>query len=194
MKKTLLITLLFAGILLYYVGAHDSAYRTAVGQKAPEIELKRGDSVLSLKKLRGKYVILSFWSSTDAATRRNTNIYTAWKRRHTTVPVELVAVNFDPSPKLFREIARRDSLIASDQYRVSGDTARAISDSYGLHRGLGAVLIDPDGTIIAHNPTDSVLSAIIRNRRGSHKLSDTSSSPDSLHLRHFLPATVIRIQ
>lgn len=164
MKKTALLFVIFLGVLLCAVGYSDTLNRTSVGHEAPALSLSRGDSAVSLEDLRGHYVLLNFWSSTDALSRRNANLYTAWKRHNPGTNLELLGVNFDKSPALFREIARRDSLIPETQFHVAGDTARAVSDIYGLRGGYGSLLIGPDGDIVLHNPTDAQLSAILTHR------------------------------
>ena len=80
----------------------------------------------------------------------------------------MVGVNFDTSEGLFREIVRRDSLVPQEQFYASGDTARSIYDNYGLRDGFGAVLIDPRGRIVTHNPTDAELDALLLENK-AHK-------------------------
>lgn len=163
-KKTLFIIAVFVGLLFCAVGFADSQFRTAVGRKAPAIILpERGGyaSGTPLKDNLGKYVILNFWKSTDAPSRKAANEYTAWLRSHPGSQLKLLSVNLDETPQLFDEIVRRDSLIKSTQYHVSGDTARVIKDIYGLDNGIGSLLIDPDGRIISHNPTIKDLDEIL---------------------------------
>lgn len=161
-KKTLILAVAFLGVLLCSVGYSDSRHRTAVGKVAPAISLTHNDKTVSLDDLKGEYVVLSFWSATNAPSRRAVNIYTAWKRSHPRADFKVIGVNFDDSRTLFDEIVRRDGLNTSEQYFISGDEARAISDSYGLDGGFGSVLIGPDGKIVAHNPTEAQLTALVR--------------------------------
>lgn len=147
---------MFIGLLFCAVGFADSQFRTAVGRKAPALILPERAGYAprtSLTDNLGKYVMLNFWKATDAPSRKAANEYTAWLRSHPGNKLKLLSVNIDETPQLFDEIVRRDSLIKSTQYYVSGDTARAIEDTYGLDKGLGSMLIDPDGKIVSHNPT-----------------------------------------
>lgn len=153
MKKTLILIALFVGVLVCAVGYSDSQYRTSLGKKAPALWLPDGHDGLTLDKLHGRYVLLNFWKSTDAPSRRSANDYTAWLRRYPHSDIDFVSVNLDDNRQLFNEMVRLDSLIPSTQYYVGGDTARAIYDSYGLSKGLGTLLINPEGKIIAHNPS-----------------------------------------
>lgn len=160
MKKTLIILAAFIGVLFCAVGYSDSQYRTAIGRQAPDISLKTNGGTLNLDSLRGHYVLLNFWKSTDAPSRRTANDYTAWLRRHRGTDINLVSVNLDDSEALYREILRRDSLIPETQFHVEGNNARAISDGYGLEKGLGTMLISPEGKILVHNPSWDQLNAI----------------------------------
>lgn len=162
MKQTILLVIVFVGLLLCSVAFSDRHYRTDIGQEAPNMQFDNGSGKLKLSDLRGKYVLLNFWNSTNALSRRDANIYTAWTRSHPRAALDLVCVNFDDNPGLFDEIVRRDGLNPEDQYRVTGDTAKAVVNTYGLQKGYGSLLIDPEGKIIAHNPSESQLSALVR--------------------------------
>lgn len=161
MKKTLLIAALFVGILLCAVGYADSQYRTSIGRQAPALWLPAqtlGAPETSLAKQQGKYVLLNFWRSTDAASRQAANQYTAWQRANPGNKLKMLSVNLDDTAPFFGEIVRMDSLDRRTQYHLGGDTARAVIDNYGLDQGMGTMLIDPSGKIIAHNPSPEQLS------------------------------------
>lgn len=160
MKQTFFIVALFIGVLLFAGGYADSRHQTALGKTAPSLEMANADSVVALDRLRGDYVLVNFWSSTDAPSREAANLYTAWQRRHPEADLRLIGINFDESTALFHEIVKLDSLESADQFHAAGDTATAIINSYGLGDGLGSVLIDPEGKITAYNPTDADLDVI----------------------------------
>ena len=162
MKKTVLLIIIFVGVLVFAVGYSDSQYRTALGRDVPSLWLPDGEDGVTLDDMRGNYVLLNFWKSTDAPSRRSANDYTAWLRRHPGANVRLVSVNLDDNPEMYREIVRLDSLIPSTQFHVDGDTARAVYNSFGLDEGLGTMLVGTDGKIMAHNPSWDVLNGIIK--------------------------------
>ena len=56
---------------------------------------------------------------------------------------------------------RLDSLNPVEQYNVRGNDAKEIEMKYQLDDGYGSLLIDPEGKIIAHNPTDSQLDELV---------------------------------
>ena len=162
MKKTVLIAALLIGLIVVAVGYSDSQYRTAIGRMAPKLSIEQCDSILTLDKFKGDYVLLNFWSSTDAPSRTAANTYTSWLRSHPKSDLKFVSINFDESEGLFKELVRNDSLETAQQIRVDGTTAKAIIDNYGLEAGYGSLLIDPEGYIVAHNPDGAKLAAMLR--------------------------------
>lgn len=162
MKQTLLLVGICIGLVLCAVGYSDSKYHTALGRNVPDFYAENACGNVSAASLKGGYSLLNFWASTDAPSREAANIYTAWLRRNPDRNLRLVSVNFDKNEALFREIVRLDSLIPSEQYHVSGDTARAIIDNYGLKDGFGSLLIDAGGKIVAHNPDSETLSELVK--------------------------------
>lgn len=144
------------------MGYSDSQYRTAIGRMAPNLSIEQCDSILILDNLKGDYVLLNFWSSTDAGSRTAANLYTSWVRTHPKSDLKFVSINFDESEGLFKEIVRNDSLESSQQIRVDGRVAKAIFDNYGLDDGYGSLLIDPQGYIVAHNPDSKKLAALLK--------------------------------
>ena len=161
MKHTILLILVFVALVVSAVGYTDSRYRTAIGRPAPLLTLSEADSVMRVDEQRGNYVLLSFWSGASAPSRNAVNEYTAWCRRHANSGLKLVNVNFDDSRALFEDLVTRDGLNADDNFYAAGSRAKAIIDTYGLKEGYGSLLIDPAGTIIAHNPTPQQLEKMV---------------------------------
>ena len=164
MKKTLIIAALIVGLILFAGESIHFLGRTYVGDKAPSFVLPKVDSTVVLDNLKGEYTLINFWNSTDAVSRREANRYRARKRRYPQSPLVVIGVNFDESEALFHEIVRLDSLEPAKQFHAAGDTARAIIKIYGLGRGYGAVLVNPDGKVSAYNPSDKQLDAIFAKR------------------------------
>ena len=75
----------------------------------------------------------------------------------------LLSVNFDRSERLFREIVRRDGLSAKSQFHVKGSQANQLIKDYHLESGMKSFLIDPEGRIVAKNPTEKMLKEIALN-------------------------------
>lgn len=162
MKKTLFIAAILVGIIICAVCFSEGQYRTSLGRTAPKLWLPTDSGAINLEQKRGHYVLLNFWKSTDAPSRAAANRYTAWLRQHPG-KVDLVSINLDDSQHLFDQIVRQDRLIPATQYHADGDMARAIENAYQLDLGLGSMLIDPRGKILAHNPDPEALGEAIGN-------------------------------
>lgn len=165
MKKTMIIIVLFAVLLISVSAYTGRVYEAAEGYKAPVVTLTKGDSSeVCLTDLKGRYVLLSFWASTDIQSRLSAASYNDVAASFDEERFCLLAVNLDRSERLFREIVRRDNLSAETQYHVSvGDAARLSAD-YHLADGLGSFLIDPEGRVVAKNPSVQTLTQILSTR------------------------------
>ncbi len=152
---------LFA-VLLVSMSAHtERVYEAADGFKAPDITIENSHSSVSLSDLKGKYVLVSFWASSNAQSRIMAAQYDDFQRNHSEERFCLLSINFDRSERLFREIVRRDNLSAKSQFFVSGNDAESIFETYHLSNGFQSFLIDPQGKIVATNPSNSTLQKFV---------------------------------
>lgn len=155
---------LFAVLLISVSANTERVYKSADGFKAPYFEVGAGvdGSSVSLSDLRGKYVLVNFWAANDARSRLQNMEYT---RLLSNLSDEeqfcLLSVNFDRSERLFREIVRRDNLMAETQFHAWGENAENIKEAYHLGKGYQSFLVDPQGKIIATNPEPETLAALI---------------------------------
>lgn len=163
MKKTMTIIVLFAVLLITVSAYPGRVYEAADGYKAPAITLTNSDTTMSLADLKGRYVVLAFWASSDAASRVEAGELDAFAANADEEQFCLVSVNLDRSENLFREVIRRDNLKAGAQYHVNKDEAVKITEAYHLDNGFKSFLIDPEGRIIATNPTSVTLTQVLRN-------------------------------
>ncbi len=131
------------------------------GLIVPSLTLQSETQNVSLNKLKGKYVLLTFWSSTDAISRVACNEYTAFEKKANADEICFLSVNFDQSEQLFKEVVRRDKLNAKTQFNVQGDVAQNIKKTFHLEDGYNSLLIDPIGQIVATNPSTATLTKIL---------------------------------
>lgn len=150
MKKAIKFIACFMFLTLTLSAFTDTSTAPVVGYRAPGINLPGTGTASMLDAHRGEYVLITFWSSGDAASRIRCNEYTAMADRNNRL--EHLAVNFDSSAALFEEVVKLDNLTAGMQYHVEGRKAADISKDYHLDRGLHTFMIDPTGTIIAIDP------------------------------------------
>ncbi len=155
MKKTLMSFALFV-VLLFTVSANtERVYNAVNGINAPAFEViaSDGDSIVSLSDLKGRYVIVNFWASTDAESRIAAGQYSQFANSEREGQLALLSVNIDRNERLFREIVRRDGLKTETQFHVTPDVASDLIEKFDMSEGLQSFLIDPQGKIAAVNPT-----------------------------------------
>lgn len=155
------IIVFFAVLLLLGSAATNNAIDGVKGFQAPIFKVERNDSVVSLDDMRGHWVLLQFWSSSDAPSRIVGKQYTAIEQKlndgQSAERFHLLSVNMDRSERLFREIVRRDNLSAENHIHVDGSQANRIIHDYRLTEGFKSLLIDPKGRIVAMNPSIETL-------------------------------------
>ena len=158
MKKTLFAVVAVFALLIVFASAQSTKPADGrVGSMAPNIEIANEHSSFSLQQMRGKYVLLTFWSSDDAQSRIDNQQYEQAAVDHN---IAFVGMNFDPSKGVFHEIVKIDRLENKSQYHVSGDVAEHIVDSYHLQSHYVTYLISPEGEVISRNPSLEELARI----------------------------------
>ena len=157
MKKTMKVIVLFAVLVISVSAYSERVYEAAEGYNAPSMTIENSDTTLSLAELKGRYVIVTFWSSADADSRLRAYRYDEAAKLLPQERFCLLSVNFDRSERLFREIVRRDNLSAENHIHVDGSQANRIIHDYRLTEGFKSLLIDPKGRIVAMNPSIETL-------------------------------------
>ncbi len=163
MKKAINVIVFFAVLLTAVSARTERIFLASEGHLAPELRLEasKDSALVNLADLRGQYVLLNFWATTDAESRIAAKNYDALIAAEHNNQIRHVAVNIDRSERLFREIIRRDGLDATTQHHAGNESAlKKVASSWHLDNGLRAFLIDPKGTIIAVNPTVETLAAL----------------------------------
>jgi hypothetical protein len=160
MKKTFWIIAFVSVLFTTIAGFNDNRFGVMPGNIAPTISLQNEFSTVELSQCRGKYVLLSFWSSSDANSRVLCNSYDAWIKSNDPMnnKVCLVGINLDENSSLFSQIVSADNLNKKTQFNVKGKKAAKINTDYHLTAGYGTLLIGPDGRVIAANPSTARLS------------------------------------
>ena len=95
--KRAVFTIFLAVAVLLLISAHEGPLlRNTETYSAPKLFFGEGDSAISLDDMRGKYVLLTFWSSGDAKSRLSNIMYSSLASRNT--GLEHIGGNFDTSP------------------------------------------------------------------------------------------------
>jgi hypothetical protein len=133
-----------------------------VGDIAPDFDLlsaPQGQSVETLARMRGRYVLLSFWACYDARARaKNAELCHAIARLTPRAPVEMVSVAFDPYRSVFAETIRADKIDAAACFVDTRGSDSGIYRKYRLSRGFTTYLLDEQGIIVAKDVSPADLS------------------------------------
>ncbi len=151
------VIVLFAVLVISVSAYSERVFEAAEGYNAPSMTIENSDTTLSLADIKGRYVIVTFWSSADADSRLRAYRYDEAAKLLPQERFCLLSVNFDRSERLFREIVRRDNLSAENHIHVDGSQANRIIHDYRLTEGFKSLLIDPKGRIVAMNPSIETL-------------------------------------
>ncbi len=151
------VIVLFAVLVISVSAYSERVFEAAEGYNAPSMTIENSDTTLSLADMKGRYVIVTFWSSADADSRLRAYRYDEAAKLLPQERFCLLSVNFDRSERLFREIVRRDNLSAENHIHVDGSQANRIIHDYRLTEGFKSLLIDPKGRIVATNPSIETL-------------------------------------
>lgn len=165
MKKTMFIIAIFAATLILFTASSTSAIDGRTGHSAPRFRLTTNhNEPFELEALQGRWVLLSFWASTDARSRINARYYSLIESNLNDKIGERqfchVAVNLDSNERLYREIARHDKIDAKTQCFADGNRANSLIQQYHLDKGMNTFLIDPQGYVAAINPTEETILAM----------------------------------
>lgn len=160
MKKLVSTIALFAVMLLVTSAKNSDITSLSEGDEAPALRVENTTGTIDLKDCKGEYVLLTFWSTSDAQSRRDCNVYSSWFEKNRPANVRHISVNFDFERILFDEIVKLDKLDANTQFNVQGVAAIRLQEEYDLQEGYGSVLIDRDGRIRRFNPSVSELTSL----------------------------------
>ena len=140
-----------------------------VGDIAPDFKIKTMSTeqqpIQNLSKMKGKYVLLSFWASYDAQSRmQNASLSNAL--RSTSQDVEMVSVSFDEYQSVFQETIRKDQIVTPTCFAETKGENSGLFKKYRLNRGFTNYLLDGNGVIIAKNISAAELSAYANKIKG----------------------------
>lgn len=155
MKKATLLIAVFAAFLISLSAVFDGSEAPIKGNRAPSFELSNGFTTVNLDEMRGKYVLLNFWKSSEADSRMKCNQYARILEES---DINYVSVNLDGSEVLYHEILKRDGLDSKTQYHAKDSEVEYLCSAFGLADGMKSFLISPDGTILAINPDPNFIS------------------------------------
>ena len=162
MKKLKIIIAGFAFLLMSASAFADKHLKATLGDDAPGLVIKHDTTVLSLESLKGKWVILSFWSAGDAESRMYQNQVASMSQTYglhnTSKPIEIISVNLDKSKLLMQEIIEIDNLHRDMQFHIENPSEiNSIRKTFRMNEGLRTFVINPQGKLTIADPTEEEL-------------------------------------
>ncbi len=148
------------------ISAYSERVTKASGiHSAPVIEKVRNDSAdISLNNLKGNYVLVNFWDSGSAISRIAAGEYDKFSRNSPDNNFKLLSINTDANKRLFREIVKNDNLDSSTQFHIEEVKTKNALANYRLKHGYSSYLINPQGKIVAVNPSVPTLEKYLSGR------------------------------
>ena len=137
-----------------------------VGDIAPDFKIKTMSTeqqpIQNLSKMKGKYVLLSFWASYDAQSRMQNASLSNALRSTARNNVKMVSVSFDEYQSIFEETIRKDQIVTPTCFVETEGEDSGLFKKYRLNRGFTNYLLDGNGVIIAKNISAADLSAYVK--------------------------------
>lgn len=149
-----------AVVVLFTSASSNNGKGGIVGSAASDFTISNDGGKVSLSQLRGKYVLLTLWSSADVVSRLDNIRCDRYVTKSDGV-VQL-SVNFDRSKSLFNELVKADSLDTSTQYYCEYQDRSIFNEKWGASQQYNTYLISPSGTVVAVNPTDQEINRLVK--------------------------------
>jgi hypothetical protein len=132
------------------------------GMPAPEIVLPDNSGrEIKLSSLKGKLVLVYFWSSWNALSRQtNMNLSTLYNKFHSR-GFEIYAVSVDSDADLWQKACLIDRAYWVNVIDAKG-LASEFSKTYGVRELPDMILVAGDGTIIARQPEFNELESLLK--------------------------------
>lgn len=116
------------------------------GSMAPEFEFKdTRDSLVTLNKLRGKFVYIMFWSTDNTISLNELKLMKGLHDKYKW-DIEFVCINVDEDPKAMKDFLRKNS--AYKWTFVYGGNDKHIREKYNVTTLPQFFLVDPEGVLL----------------------------------------------
>lgn len=137
--------------------------------KLPQLYARPGDPSFNLKDLRGKPVLVYFWSSASEGASEDLQMLREIGDRHARHGLEVLFVNLDATPEVGKEyIANR--LTGGTHLHQPGGVEGEVTARYGIKTLPETVLIGKDGALISRTSRPAGIDAAVTNLLGASGL------------------------
>lgn len=158
--KGVFVVLVFSSLLsLSFEKESVPTERLILGAKAPELVLCNEVQPLSLHDTAGRYTLLSFWASYDAASRTQNAVLGHLVAKNNRV--RLVSVSFDRYASVYRASVKQDGLPEADCHVETEGFGSEAFKAFHLEQGFKNYLLDSEGKIVAMNVSPKELTSYL---------------------------------
>lgn len=131
------------------------------GEEAPSLTLSSDSKVHPLDATDGRFVVLNFWSATDATSRLNNRRLAELTASLPSSKIKFVSVCTDSDASLSREILSADGIDGIGTHLNASDLTEQVAEDYQTSTGCRSFLIDPFGNLVSISPSHSEIAGII---------------------------------
>lgn len=146
-------------------GESPEAKKISIGSQMPQIKISNEQNTVELgRNTSERFTLITFWESLDAESRIACSKYDNFIKTNDEAKekIDFIAINFDKSDILRQQIIDVDNLSEASQFTLDNNTAIVLRSSFSLDRGMGSVLVNPDGTVATFNPTVEQLKTVMK--------------------------------
>ncbi len=131
-----------------------------IGNDAPLLTLSSNSKIPNLDILKGKYVVVNFWSPTDPESRLNNKQLADLISSLPPSQIQFVSICTDTDITLQHEIMDADGVPLSINSLSASDIIPDVLMNYQVESGYRSFLIDPFGNLKSISPTSSEIKSV----------------------------------
>lgn len=131
-----------------------------VGEEAPLLTLSSESETPRLQSLKGKYVVLNFWSASDPESRINNKRLADLTSTLPSSQIQFVSICTDNDPSLQMEIMNADGIPANIHSLSSSELMPEVMEEYQIQSGCRSFLINPFGNLQAISPSSELIKSV----------------------------------
>ena len=159
MKKLSLIVVALLAIFMIFASATNTTPATGrVGYMAPNLSFESDGLQHSLQQFKGEYVLLTMWSTVEPVSRIQNKQYHDLCQGNEAITH--ISINLDRSEAVWEATLKADRVTPTLQAHCDADAREKLERPWHLDESLDTYLIDPDGIIVAINPTAEQLASL----------------------------------
>lgn len=155
MKKIVILFLLIATVT-------NSKAQIKIGDAIPSITLKSNtNNVIDITSFKGKYVLVDFWASWCAPCRLGNKKLVKLHNEISSSKVEIIGISIDTDANKWLKAIEKDKIKFTQLIDPKGFDANAALQ-FGVEELPSKYLFNPEGILIAKNPSEEEIMKLIK--------------------------------